>query len=139
MNSLEKDLQRLKKHIGSLDEKDIQSFNEQLASIKEKYTSPEDVEKVKQFISAGLDEVMSRMGQIDEQLKIIEELKTVSEIISMSYIAKTYFNKSKSWFSQRINGNTIHGKVVRFTTDELETLRYAIKDISNKLGSLSLS
>jgi hypothetical protein len=35
-----------------------------------------------------------------KSLKIKEQMHEMSEIVSMSYIAKTYFNKTKSWLSQ---------------------------------------
>ena len=72
-------------------------------------------------------------------LKVKEQLEKVSSIISMSYIAKNYFKKSKSWFSQRLNEFDVNGKPVKFTSDEIETLNFAISDISNKLGSFRVS
>jgi uncharacterized protein (DUF1778 family) len=72
-------------------------------------------------------------------LKVKEQLEKISDIISMSYIAKNYFNKSKSWFSQRLNEFDVNGKPVKFTPDEIDTLNFAINDISNKLGSFRIS
>lgn len=53
----------------------------------------------------------------------------------MSYIAKNYFNKTKSWLSQRINGNDVNGKPARFTPEEIDTLNKAFSDLSQKLGA----
>lgn len=72
-------------------------------------------------------------------LKIKEQLSEMSEIVSMSYIAKTYFNKTRSWMSQRINELDVNGKPVRFSPEELETLNVAFKDISQKIGSFRVS
>ena len=72
-------------------------------------------------------------------LKVKEQLEKVSNIISMSYIAKNYFNKSKSWFSQRVNEFDVNGKPAKFTPEEIDTLNFAISDISNKLGSFRVS
>jgi len=74
-----------------------------------------------------------------KELKIKEQLSQVSEIISMAYIAKTYFNKSKSWLSQRINEFDVNGKPAKFMPEEIETLNFAIKDISAKLGTVRIS
>ena len=59
--------------------------------------------------------------------------------ISLSYIAKTYFNKSRSWLNQRINGNTVNGMQAKFSQEELRTLDYALKDLSEKLAEIRVS
>ncbi len=72
-------------------------------------------------------------------LKIKEQMAQISSMISMSYIAKHYFNKSKSWFSQRVNEFDVNGKPAKFTQEELDTLNFAIRDISDKLGAFRIS
>ena len=74
-----------------------------------------------------------------KELKIKEQLSQISEMISMAYIAKTYFNKSKSWLSQRINEFDVNGKPAKFLPDEINTLNFAIKDISAKLNTVRIS
>jgi len=74
-----------------------------------------------------------------KELKIKEQLSQISEIISMAYIAKTYFNKSKSWLNQRINEFDVNVKPAKFMPEEIETLNFAIKDISSKLGAVRIS
>ena len=74
-----------------------------------------------------------------KELKIKEQLSQISEMVSMAYIARTYFNKSKSWLSQRINEFDVNGKPAKFLPEEIDTLNYAIKDISTKLGTVRIS
>ncbi|MDR1729831.1 MAG: DUF5053 domain-containing protein [Prevotellaceae bacterium] len=74
-----------------------------------------------------------------KELKVKEQLEKVSDMISMAYIARVYFNKSKSWLSQRINEFDVNGKPAKFLPEEVETLNFAIQDISNKLGSVRIS
>ena len=74
-----------------------------------------------------------------KELKIKEQLSQISEIISMAYIAKTYFNKSKSWLSQRVNEFDVNGKPAKFLPEEVDTLNFAIKDISTKLDTVRIS
>jgi len=74
-----------------------------------------------------------------KELRIKEQLAQISEMISMSYIAKTYFNKSKSWLSQRINEFDVNGKPAKFLPEEVDTLNFAIKDISTKLDTVRIS
>lgn len=66
-------------------------------------------------------------------------LKTVLPAISLAYIAKTYFHKSRSWLNQRINGNTVNGVPAKFSQEELHTLDSALKDLSAKLSEIRVS
>jgi len=72
-------------------------------------------------------------------LKVKEQLSQISDIVSMSYIAKNYFNKSKSWLSQRVNEFDVNGKPAKFTQEEISTLNFAFDDISKKIGSVRIS
>ena len=74
-----------------------------------------------------------------KQLRIKEQLADMEQIVSMSYIAKTYFNKTKSWLSQRINNSVVNGKRVAFKPEEIETLNAAFQDISKKIGAFSVT
>lgn len=95
-----------------------------------------EMEKLADSDPEGLEQAvlasMRRTRQKAQNGRIKEQMEAVSEIISMSYIAKTYFNKTKSWLSQRINGLNVNGKPASFTDEELETLNFAFKDISKK-------
>ena len=73
-----------------------------------------------------------------KQLKVKEQMSEISEIISMSYIAKTYFNKTRGWMSQRMNELNVNGHPAQFTPEEIETINFALKDISKKLGSIAI-
>jgi len=54
-------------------------------------------------------------------------------------IMKTLFKKTDAWLYQRINGNIVNGKSATFTESELNTMKFALQDLSAKLGSLSTS
>lgn len=74
-----------------------------------------------------------------KELTMAEKFGEVTSMVSMAYIAKTYFGKSRSWLAHKMNGDVINGKTATFTTDELATLRSALQDMSQKFSSLSLS
>jgi len=87
-------------------------------------------------------EAMTTLKGVDNRVSEIEEiieLEEVAEMASMSYIAKKYFKKSRSWLCQRINGHVIHGKPAQFTEEERKTLAYALKDMAKKFEEKSLS
>ena len=50
-----------------------------------------------------------------QDVKLALELGDIANAISLSYIAKAYFGKSKNWLYQRLNGNKVNGKPAQFT------------------------
>lgn len=74
-----------------------------------------------------------------KRLRVKEQLGEITQFVSMSYIAKNYFNKTKSWLSQRINGNEVNGKPAQFTPEEIDTFNGAISDLSHKLAEFRVS
>jgi hypothetical protein len=62
----------------------------------------------------------------------------VTKVVSLSYIAKNYFNRTRQWLYQKINGNIVNGRPVKFTQEEIDTLNFAIHDISRKLSSITI-
>ncbi|MBP6609737.1 MAG: DUF5053 domain-containing protein [Paludibacter sp.] len=90
------------------------------------------------FEDAFIESAKQTLSDV-KHLKIKEQIKEMQEIVSMSFIAKTYFNKTKSWMSQRINELNVNGKPAHFTTEEINTLNAAFKDISEKVGAFRIS
>ena len=66
-----------------------------------------------------------------------ERLGEITDMVSMAYIAKTYFKKSRSWLAHKLNGNIVNGKPSQFTEDEIRTLRFALNDMASKLSMMS--
>lgn len=59
----------------------------------------------------------------------------LEDIINKSQIAKQYFGKSQSWFSQRLNGCTVLNKSRSFKEEEYRTLADAFRDIAKRLNA----
>lgn len=57
----------------------------------------------------------------------------VLETINRAYIAERFFNRSRAWFTQRLNNNLVNGKPASFTPDELLRLRTALKIIASEI------
>ncbi|NDV45852.1 DUF5053 domain-containing protein [Paludibacter sp. 221] len=102
-----------------------------------------DFERLAQEDPEGFEEAvitsMRRTLYDAKKLKVKEQMSEITEIVSMSYIAKTYFNKTKSWLSQRINELNVNGKPAQFTPEEIETLNAAFEDISKKIATFHIS
>lgn len=133
MKDLNKELANLRKEFGT------EAFDEHINRIKDRYTEPEEKEALTRFILEMADVCGEELQEIGNDISLLEQLKQVSSIVSLSYIAKRYFGKSKSWFSQRMNGHLVNGKEAGFTPDEIRTLNMAIQDISKTLGSISFT
>lgn len=100
--------------------------------------SEDDNVELQKAIAEDFERLHREVADIKETI-IRNQMKEVLPAISVSYLAKHYFGKSASWFYQRLNGNEVHGKVVRFTQEELEVLNNALKDIGTRISSLHLS
>lgn len=74
-----------------------------------------------------------------KELTMAEKFGEITDMVSMAYIAKAYFGKSRSWLAHKMNGDVVNGKTSKFTSDELATLKNALQDMSQKFGSLSLA
>ena len=57
----------------------------------------------------------------------------------LAYIARNYFGKSASWLYQRINGYKVRGKVYTLNHEEIGIFNRALKEIGEKIGSLSIT
>ena len=130
--NLKKELELLKVELGT------PAFDERLEKMNGVYTSDEDRALISEHVLLMLDGIGKELDEVNEELNTLEAVKSISNMISFKYIAETYFNKSKSWFSPRLNGNMVHGKKCGFNDEELRTLRFALQDISKKIGSLSI-
>ena len=95
------------------------------------------LENPESFSNALLESAKETVNQAEE-LRIKEKLETILPIVSVSYLAKTYFGKSPQWFYQRLNGNIVNGKEARFSGQELNIISKALNDIGDKLKESSL-
>ena len=92
-----------------------------------------------QAFTEALESLIHTTAKEVEDLTIAEKMGEVTKMISMAYIAKTYFGKSRSWLAHKINGNIVNGKAATFTEEERGTFKHALVDMSQKLGSLGVS
>ncbi len=125
----------MKKEVKKIMEKG-ESFKEELSRLIAENPSKKD-----EIVSCVESELKSRTARLDKDMQDITirmQLADVISILPLSYIAEKYFNKSRAWLYQRINGNTVNGKSAKFTDKEIKTLNFAIKDISEKLGSVNI-
>ena len=89
--SLQAELKKLKPLIG----KDNEAFELQINFLYENFPSESDKEIITNFILSELNESGQRIDDFIEEAKVKIQLMEVSEVVSLSYIAKNYFNKTQ--------------------------------------------
>ena len=124
---------------GYMDSNDESKAEKQIDFIRANFTSEKDKKAIENFISSGLKDLTKYTDDVINDLEVKIQLLEVAEIVSLSYIAKNYFHKTRQWLYQKLNGNIVNGKPAKFTRDEINTLNHALKDISKKIGSIAIS
>ncbi|MFT4152367.1 DUF5053 domain-containing protein [Parafilimonas sp.] len=132
---LKTELEKLKKYIG----KPGKSFDKQLAIIKKNFPSQKDKVVIDKFIRKEMNELTMHLDEFIQETSLKLQLAEVSEIVSLSYIAKNYFNKTSQWLYARINGNFVNGKPGKLKPEDVNTLNFALQDIAKKIGSTKIS
>ena len=74
----------------------------------------------------GLNNINERVVELTDIVKLGE----ITKIISLSYVSKKYFGRTRQWLYQRLNGNIVNGKQAKFTDEERKKLSMALDDIS---------
>jgi methionyl-tRNA synthetase len=131
--SARKEIENLKREFVSLStEEERQVFD---VKFRTHLASKSDAEKRK-FADAFADsakEDAKRIKNFCNEVTVRMKLEEILNIVSTSYIANEYFHKSKSWFSQKLNGSIKNGIPSEFTESELQTLFFALEDICKKI------
>lgn len=106
--------------------------------IKNACATPEEKKIVDDFVGSRLAKLTTDINKIyEDAIKL--QLEEIGDMLNLSYIAKTYFKKSRAWLSQRVNGNCVNGKACRFTQAELDIFNFALRDMSLRLSSVKVS
>ena len=106
-------------------QKELDAIREEM-----KQLCDEDVESVGRMAVEQIRETRAEA----ETLLVRDQLEKISPMVSMSYIAKTYFNKSRGWLCQKVNG-----KRAEFTEEEKKILSHALNDMGRQLSEVRIS
>jgi len=127
------EIENLKNRFASLNtESERQHFDVEFRSRLNRMADREKREFADAFAGAARSDAR-RIRKFCSEVSIRMKLEDILGVVSMAYIAKTYFQKSKSWFSQKLNGNLKNGEPSSFTEDELKILSCALNEISAKI------
>ena len=131
MDELKKEL----KELNRLKQIDEIQFENKLAYISDTFTTEDNKKYILEYLQNMLTESAETIDAFIEQANVKLQLENISEMVSLSYIAQKYFNKSRNWIYQKINGNIVNGKPSKFTEDEVNTLNFALQDIGKSISS----
>ncbi|GHT52806.1 hypothetical protein FACS189440_22280 [Bacteroidia bacterium] len=133
--NLTEELNKLQALVG----KDPEGFIAQYNFLQENFTTEDEKKLIHDFVESAVKQSVQKIDNFVEDAKVKVQLINVSKIISLSYIAENYFDKTRNWLYQRINGSVVNGKPARFTPSDIDKLNYALQDVSKKIGSTVIS
>ncbi|MDR1370459.1 MAG: DUF5053 domain-containing protein [Dysgonamonadaceae bacterium] len=119
-------------------ESEIKGFKEKFKKRWSEKTDKEKDEFCSEF-NESTQEKIFRAEKIYSYINVRLKLADILDIVSVSYIAERYFKKSRSWFSQRLNGNLVNGVPVTFNENEIKKLSKALDDISLRIKNTARS
>ena len=114
-----------------------ENFNENLTGLLSEY--PDRKEEIANAVKMELDKKAKEIDNNIANITVRMQLSGLIEVLPLSYIAQTYFHKTRQWLYQRINGTKVNGKPAKFTNEEKIKLNEAIQDISKKIGSINIA
>ena len=66
--------------------------------------------KDEKAFTEALEELIKTTADEVQEQRMAERLGEITDMVSMAYIAKTYFKKSRSWLAHERNGNIVNGE-----------------------------
>ena len=111
-----------------------------LAEVTAQAASPEDKSRLDELAARLMNESRESLDSAERAIEehlLREQLGPLAEALNMSYIARTYFGKSRSWLSQRLNGSVVNGKRAAMTDEEKATLTSALQDIQSQISAFT--
>jgi len=116
---------------------DLETFKRIADELYQNAATDKERSMITKFIENSLESDFENMKEDLNLLNTKAKLLEIENVISYSYIAKQYFNKSNEWLYQRIRGYNVNGKPAKFSKEELNILNFAMQDISRKIGSVT--
>lgn len=133
MKKAEELLKEYESLMGSSD-KQSESRMQEIRDALKAMDCPEVQRQLDEFLDNKLAEIEGEVNSLREAVGA-----EVYGLIPVSYIASKYFGKSSAWLYQRLNGNLIHGKRCELNAEQKKIFNDAIRDVTQKLGSVRLS
>lgn len=112
-------------------------FRDKIARTLSEKTEEEKREFAESLSNRAQETIDLSQALIDEH-DFKQALKDIVPALTWSYIAEEYFNKSRSWLSQRMNGYHVNNKAAAFTDEEIDLLSDSLLDLSERIKKSAL-
>lgn len=124
-----KDFEKLMLHFT-----DAKTAEELYAVAEEVGELTEDQRKIFETVyETKLKDCLGRADELIKRVRLADKLTPISEYISMSYVASRFFNRSRSWLTNKLNG-----RASAMTEEEIHKLQEALNTMSKELGEAAL-
>jgi hypothetical protein len=100
--------------------------------------SPEQERMFGDALNERTEQAIVRAGKVVNHVKLVLKIKPVTDYVSISYISRRFFGKSRSWLHNRLQGYKNNGKSDTLSPEDINTLQNALLTISDEIKSAAL-
>lgn len=130
MRPIKEILSEMKPLMGSQAPEDRKRYEELKNELAQRELTDEEKAIAAEWYRSGMNEIKEDIESLRQ--KIGDEY----ELLPLAYIAEKYFNKTRSWLYQRLNGYSVRGKVYTLNPSERETFNRAVQEIAQRISSV---
>ncbi|MRI62478.1 DUF5053 domain-containing protein [Ornithobacterium rhinotracheale] len=130
----EKVLELKRRYVAAKTDKERETIDQEMRLLMQ-----EDGEAWAEAMLESAKDTAQRAENLVTSVRAREQLEDVLPILPLSYIAKVYFNKSRQWLYQKVNGSIVNGKQSKFTEEEVNTFNKALSDLGKKLQEIKVT
>jgi hypothetical protein len=120
-----------------------QANNDELDTLLNNFPalSPEQEKLFGDTLNERTEQAIVNAKKIVSHVKLALKINPVTDYVSISYISRRFFGKSRSWLHNRLQGYKNNGKPDTLSAEDINTLQNALLTISDeiKLAALRLS
>lgn len=131
--------EELNKRIGALDEAGAKEVIDQMLAEAKASGDGGNLDELAKALLASSRKDLDDVQKTVNDLTVKEKMGSLADALNLSYIARVYFGKSRSWLYQRVNGYSVNGKPAKFTTEESATFCKALDDIKSQIAHFSIA
>jgi len=106
---------------------------EQLIEKAANQLTDEQKEQFKPLLDARSNDALHRAREVVAGVRLALKLEPVTDYISVAYLSRRFFGKSRSWLHNRLQGYKNNGKPDTLSGDEINTLQNALLTLSDEI------
>ena len=95
--------------------------------------TPEQKKEFEPVLNERMRSAISNAKNVISHVRLANKMENMTDYLSISYISKRFFGKSRSWLHNRLKGNNNNGKPAVLTPLEEKQLKSALYTLSNEI------